>query len=137
MVWCRNLLGDMRPAVKNDFRGYDELISLLVLWHRLENMPHVAWYPHECPYLNPVSSRQHDFGPNSNGAGDTDERGRMAMRIGKAVDGMDEPFRTAIKMLARNRATGIQVWISPRLPQDKDARAELVSEAMSMLAEMV
>ncbi len=61
----------------------------------------------------------------------------MAANVGRIVDSMPEPYRTAICLLARNRSTGIAVWVSPRLPQDKDKRAEIVSEALVMFEGMV
>ena len=41
--------------------------------------------------------------------------------------------RTAIQLNARNLATGVSVWNSPRLPQDPQARVVLVIEARSRL----
>ena len=106
-----------------------DTIGLLVLWWRYESqIPAVEGYPRECPSTAGYrASRQYD---SDNGAFETDERGQLASRIGYIVNGMDEPYRTALHILARNRATGSAVWTSPRLPQDKDERAEVVSEAV-------
>jgi hypothetical protein len=122
-------------AVRNDFDGYNDLISLLVLWHRLEDASSALGYPPECPSCREyLTSRQYD---DVNGAFETHERGIMALRVGRAADGLEEPYRTAIFIFARNRATGRTVWTSPRLPADKEERAELVANALAMLAEIV
>jgi hypothetical protein len=44
-----------------------------------------------------------------------------------------QPYRSAIYVLARNLSTGRSVWLSPRLPKDPFARAEIVGQARSML----
>lgn len=55
----------------------------------------------------------------------------------KAVDfhvsEMQDPHRAAIHVLARNCYTGHSVWMSPRLPSDKEERAVVVMEARNML----
>lgn len=46
--------------------------------------------------------------------------------------------RTAIQLHARNMATGVAVWSSPRLPQCPFARAALLGEAkVKLLARLV
>ncbi len=56
----------------------------------------------------------------------------------KAVDfhvgEMKDPHRAAIHVLARNCYTGHAVWISPRLPADKETRLVIVLEARNMLS---
>ena len=47
--------------------------------------------------------------------------------------GLDEPYRSAIFIEARNCYTGRQVWLSPRLPQDREQRKALIGEARGML----
>ena len=49
------------------------------------------------------------------------------------VGEMQDPYRAAIHILARNCYTGRSVWVSPRLPQDPERRAEIVSDARAML----
>lgn len=55
----------------------------------------------------------------------------------KAVDfhvsEMQDPHRAAIHVLARNCYTGRSVWISPRLPVDREERAVVVMEARIIL----
>jgi hypothetical protein len=116
--------------------AYSNLLDLLALWWRYERqqLP-VQGYPVECPTTAGYrASRQYDDG---NGAAETDERGSLALSVGRAVDGMEEPYRTALYIAARNRVTGASVWISPRLPTDKDERAQIVADALDMLSKLV
>ena len=116
-----------------------DYVELLVLWWRAErDWSPVEGYPMECPSTRGWrSSRQYDYGQDSNGAGETDARGSLIRHIGAVVQGMEEPYRTALYLLARNRATGVSVWLSPRLPADQDERAEIVAEALQRFAERV
>ena len=112
------------------------LLDLLALWWRYESqqLP-VLGYPRECPSCAGYkTSRQYDDG---NGAAETDARGLVAVAVGRAVDSLPEPFRTALYLTARNRVTGVAVWFSPRLPEDKDERAAIVAEALDKLSELV
>jgi hypothetical protein len=113
-----------------------DLLGLLALWWRYESqqLP-VLGYPRECPSTAGYkTSRQYDDG---NGAAETDERGMLAKAVGHAVDSIEEPYRTALYIAARNRVTGVSDWISPRLPVDQDERAWIVSEALDRLAAIV
>ena len=49
------------------------------------------------------------------------------------VSEMQDPHRAAIHVLARNCYTGRSVWISPRLPADREERAVVVMEARNIL----
>ena len=110
----------------------EDPIELLVLWWRAESgWSPVQGYPAECPSTAGWrASRQYDSGMDSNGAAETDARGALIRHIGHVVASIDDPYRTALYMLARNRASGVSVWTSARLPQDDDERAELVAEAL-------
>jgi hypothetical protein len=113
-----------------------DILDMLVFWWRYERgwLP-VAGYPEECPSTRGYKvSGQYD---DANGAGETDARGMLAKRIGHAVASIEEPYRSALYLLARNRATGVSVWISPRLPTDDVLRAELVADAVDKLAALV
>ena len=108
-----------------------DLIELLVLWFRTESQwTPVEGYPIECPSTAGYrASRQYDC---DNGAQESEARGRLARHVGFIVAGMDEPYRSALHLLARNRSSGVAVWRSPRLPQDDDARAAIVAEALDL-----
>lgn len=49
------------------------------------------------------------------------------------VSEMQDPYRAAIYVLARNLSTGRSVWLSPRLPQDPIERGIVVAEARNQL----
>ena len=111
-----------------------DLLELLVLWWKYES----AWtpvegYPQECPSTAGYrASRQYD---DANGAMETDARGQLAQHIGRIVASIDEPHRSALHMVARNRSSGVSVWTSVRLPADADARAVIVAVAMDLFAQ--
>lgn len=114
---------------------YADVISLLVLWHRLESSTHWLGYPPESPSCRPyTASRQYD---DENGAFETHDRGVMAARVGHAVMAMEEPYRTALCLLARNRATGAAVWSSPRLPASEWDRSIILADALARLVDVV
>lgn len=122
-----------------DREPFTDVLGLLVLWWRWERgwMP-VEGYPTECPStMGFQASRQYDSGPGSNGAAETDERGQLAKHIGHIVHSMEEPYRTALFIIARNRSTGVAVWRSPRLPEDEKARMEICAEAIDRFSGMV
>jgi hypothetical protein len=121
---------------RDDLLTSEGLIELLCLWWRYESqwMP-VRGFPTSAAGMDKYrASRQHD---DTNGAQETDERGKLAKRVGLAVQSIPEPERTALYMLARNRASGVSVWSSPRLPQDEIERAVIVSRALDLFGMMV
>ena len=110
-----------------------DLLSLLALWWRWERSHDLdgLGYPRECPSTAGYRpSRQYD---SDSGADEIDALGRTAIRVAAAVHALDDPWRTAAYILARNRATGIDVWSSPRLPADKTERAVILSETVERL----
>ena len=111
-------------------------LELLVLWWRAESQwTPVEGYPMECPSTRGWrASRQYD---DHNGAQETDERGLLIRHIGQVVASIPQPYRTALYMVARNRALGESVWSSARLPENQDERAEVVADAVQMFAERV
>lgn len=114
-----------------------DLVGLLVFWWNYERSRSLAilGYPPECPSCREyITSRQYD---DQNGAFDTDERGMLARNIGKAVDSIDEPWRTALYVLARNRATGVHVWSSERIKGDKEQVLQICDEAIAKLSLLV
>jgi hypothetical protein len=52
---------------------------------------------------------------------------------GRGQGGMEEPYRAAIYVLARNCYTGAKVWLSPRLPKDPIERGVVIMEARNIL----
>lgn len=112
-------------------------IELLVLWWRYERSHDLSGmgYPKICPSCAGYqASRQYD---DTNGADATDALGKLAIHIGHAVDRVEQPWRTALHVTAKNHAMGLAVWTSARLPEDKDARAAMFSEAIEMFCAQV
>lgn len=119
-------------------RDFDPLDVLAMWWRAEKDWTPVQGYPTECPSCRDYrTSRQYDSGAGGNGADETDARGRLIKHIGGLVQSIDEPYRTALYMTARNHATGVSVWMSPRLPADPTARAEIVGEAVERFARLL
>lgn len=111
-------------------RDVGDPIELLVLWWRYERSHDLSGmgYPSESPSCAGYrTSRQYD---DVNGAQDTDALGKLALHVGHAVDRVEQPYKTALQITARNHATGLSVWRSPRLPEDPIERAAMVAEAV-------
>lgn len=53
--------------------------------------------------------------------------------VHRAIDAIEQPWRTAVHLQARNLVSGVDVWTSPRLPQDRAQREQLLDEARRML----
>jgi hypothetical protein len=49
------------------------------------------------------------------------------------VSEMQDPYRAAIYILARNLYTGRSVWLSPRLPADPLERGTIIAEARNQI----
>ena len=109
-----------------------DVLELLDLWWRYERrwLP-VEGFPAECPSTSGWrASRQWD---DQNGAFDGEAEAKLAQRVGQLVAQVEQPWLSALHMLARNRATGASVWRSPYVPTDADERAELVLQAVNRL----
>jgi hypothetical protein len=113
-----------------------DILELIDLWWRYENhYQHTRGYPSTCASTRDWrASRQWD---NLNGALDADADAAMAEHVGIMVAQLADPWRTAIHILGRNRATGSTVWTSPRLPADMDERASIVAIALDKLIAML
>lgn len=81
-------------------------------------------------FKNHRSSRQWD---SLDEVIDSDLTSSTMKAIDFQVSEMQDPYRAAIYVTARNCYTGREVWLSPRLPQDRDLRKALVVEARCML----
>lgn len=110
-----------------------DLIELLCLWHkRMSNWTPVEGYPRECPSTSGFKgSRQFD---DVNGQQEAEFTSRLVARLDGIIRSIEEPYQSALCLLARNKASGISVWVSPRLPADKDARAVVVARALELFA---
>lgn len=108
-------------------------IELLCLWWKAESQWNpVEGYPAECPSCRDYrTSRQYD---GDNGASDTDATGRIIRHIAGVVQSIDEPHRSALYYVARNRAINVGAWVSVRLPEDESERALLVADAIELFS---
>lgn len=108
------------------------LNDLLARWHSwCVSKPPSAGYPPEAASCRLYrASRQYD---SDNGALDTDAEAETLAIVDFCVEQIEQPHRTAIAFNARNLATGLAVWHSPRLPDSDIERAALVVEARAML----
>lgn len=71
-----------------------------------------------------------------NGAADARAEELVNKQVDEAIGRIPnapEPWRTALEFEAMNLATGAHVWISPRLPKEREAREVLVLEARNKL----
>ena len=110
----------------------DEILSdLLSRWHgwcrgsRYQN--EVAADP---AFKGHRSSRQWD---SLDEVIDSDLTSSTMKAIDFQVSEMQDPYRSAIFIEARNCYTGRQVWLSPRLPANREQRQALIRDARSML----
>lgn len=109
------------------------LDALLIIWHTWASSESVGQgYPSEAPGTKMYRvSRQYDY---ENGAIDGEVDSTVASAVDHLVDTLVDPYRTAIRLNAKNLKTGVHVWRSPRLTFDPVERARIVVEARSQLA---
>lgn len=105
---------------------------LLILMHNATDRDSVAaGYPsHAAGMALYRPSKQHD---SENGAADSDADATLGQAVDFHVSEMADPHRTAIRVNARNLATGVHVWGSARLPLDPVERAILLMEARNQI----
>lgn len=106
-------------------------IDLLVLWWRAERqwLPVQGFASHAAGARDWRASCQFD---DANGALDSDALGKLIDHVGCVIERIENPWRTALHLLARNRARGQSCWDSPLLPTDPLARAQLVAHALQL-----
>ena len=114
------------------------LDSLLHDWHiYCDNFKHVAKSGSCAMFKDAKSGRQHQDSDelHDNAKHNSTMRDmEFAINGDKRGDGaMEEPYKTAICFKAKNLATGVSVWISPRLPTDPQERAVILMTAKNML----
>lgn len=79
-------------------------------------------------------SRQYD---DENGKLDDDLHAMRSRQVNVEVRKMQDPHRAAIYCNARNLYTGREVWISPRLPQGRAERMEILEMARGQLVRLL
>lgn len=122
-----NLLDQQRVLAEN-------VSSLLAQWH--------AWsagyamtngYPTgNSACRGARSSRQYD---DANGGLDAHIDHVVMEAVDAVIDAIQDPWRTALSVQARNLRTGSQVWSSPRLPACVLQRSELLVAARKKFVE--
>lgn len=111
---------------------HELLDSLLAAWHQWQQASRASrgFAPKSLVVGDYRTSRQYD---DCNGKLDADLDDLRCKQVDFEVSEMGEPHRSAIYALARNLATGHEVWSSPRLPPDRIAREIILCEARAML----
>lgn len=111
----------------------DQLLNDLIRrWHvwSVSTPPNTGFYKANPSCKLYRTSRQHD---DQNGALDSDAESSIMEAVDHAIDCLEQPYRTAVQFNARNLATGIVVWVSPRLPPNDLERAHLLMHARAKL----
>lgn len=111
----------------------DHLLNdLLVKWHRYSaGYSFGKGYPtSDATCRQSRTSKQYDY---DNGAMDASVDQSIMEAFDAAIDQVEQPWRTALSLQARNLHTGNAVWVSPRLPVDPMERGVLLMEARNKL----
>lgn len=108
------------------------LNDLLAKWHRYcAGYSYGKGYPStDVSCRQSRTSRQYDY---ENGAMDASVDNAIMEAFDAAMDRVDQPWRTALSVQARNLHTGSAVWSSPRLPADPMERGAILLEARNKL----
>lgn len=118
---------------RDDLPNVDETVNdLLARWHRWSRgYTFGKGYPTaDIACRQSRTSRQYD---DQNGALDAAIEDKIMEAVDSAVYHLEQPYLTAIQVLARNLYCTAQVWRSPRLPADPLERGQLIGEARAML----
>lgn len=115
----------------------DHLLNdLLAKWHRYcAGYSFGKGYPSsDVTCRQSRTSKQYDY---DNGAMDASVDQSIMEAFDAAMDTIEQPWRTALSLQARNLHTGNSVWISPRLPADPIERGVLLMEARNKLLKVL
>lgn len=105
----------------------------LVTWHRWAASGRaVDGYPTECPSCRASRANRRDESQYADAEASAESA--LAQAVDAVVSRMCDAHRAALAIDARNRATGVHVWVSARLPADKGERARVVADARDALA---
>ena len=99
----------------------EDLADLLLLWWLSERGADLAvlGMPRECPSTMGYRPRQRD----SADLQDAQTHQVIVRAVRAAVDALEDPERAAAHVMARNLATGADVWASSRVPLGEAGRA--------------
>lgn len=112
--------------------SYEIVSDILRRWHRwvVTNPPALGFPKKNAACSLYRASRQMD---DFNGALDSDAEAAIMEAIDHAIGKVEQPYYTAVTFHARNLATGVSVWKSPRLPEDPTEREHLLMHALAKL----
>jgi len=112
------------------------LDALLVIWHTWASSEQVGQgYPSEAAGMKFYRvSRQYD---TDNGALDGDVDAELGAAVDSVVQSLQDPYKTAIHINAKNLKTGVHDWGSRRLPFDPVERAKIVAEARAKMTRLL
>ncbi len=110
----------------------DELLNdILAAWHRwARGYQHVGGINSSPMFRNAKTSKGWD---SLSDIADEEIDGGRNESVDFHVMALEPTHRTAIQLQARNIVTGLNVWSSPRLPQDPEERTIVVMEARNRL----
>lgn len=112
------------------------LDALLVIWHNWASAEQVGHgYPSEAAGMKLYRvSRQYD---TDNGAMDGDVDAELGAAVDSVVQSLQDPYKTAIHINAKNLKEGTNEWDSRRLPLDPVERARIVDEAREKTTRLI
>ena len=116
--------------MNNDIQNV--LSGMLADWHRYcQHTASRGGYPGKAAgFGQSKSNSQYDW---SNGVENEMVDKRIMQGFDAAIQRVPQPWLTALQFEARNLAVRYQVWVSPRLPTDREAREVLILEARNRL----
>ena len=116
----------------------EQISDLLRRWHRWAALSESvgSGYPSECSSCKQFrASRQYD---SENGAIDLDNEARLMVHVDALIEQqIREPMLSALRINARNLSTGVSVWRSPRLPENRDEVAAITMRAREQFASLL
>ena len=115
------------------------LDGLLEDWHRWSSKTQVTSMPGKCAMFAQAQTPRHwdttgDIDDEAISKSTMDALDFAILGDKRGQGGMVEPYRTAITFYARNLASKVSVWHSPRLPVDQVERVKITNEALLLLA---
>ena len=114
-------------------RILDDLLSLWHTWAKQEQ--HARGYASTSAGMSGYrTSRQYD---SDNGALDTDLDKSTMKTVDFQVSQMDDPYRAAIHMEAKNLAAGRHVFQSPRVPAGLEGMSILRAARLTLINRLV
>lgn len=123
---------DLQPELSSAQAMAEQLDGWLRQWHSWcqTHVYSTGFYSVNPACRQARASRQYDY---ENGAIDAHVDAVEMEAVDAIISAIDDPWRTALMIQARNLWSGVSVWRSPRLPADEAERAVLLIEARNKL----